>query len=208
MSNIKSQIPNSRFQQGFTRIVICPRRTAAGFTLIELIVSISLFIVVSLISIGGLLAIVEANRKSQSFKTVVNNLSFGLESLSKTMRVGNTYHCGSGGSINDPQNCPGGDSFIAYERSGGTPGDSSDQIVYRLNSNTIERSTDGGGTYLSVTSSEVEVTDFSVYVFGSAPSDGLQPRVLIIIRGNVDLGKNARTEFNIQTNISQRDLDT
>jgi prepilin-type N-terminal cleavage/methylation domain-containing protein len=188
----------------------------SGFTLVELMVAISLFTVVSLISVGALLTVVDANRRAQSLKSAVNNLTFGLEGLAKNMRVGNTYHCNIGPAIpfgfDTPRDCSGGavpeGNLIAFESSNGDPFDSSDQVIYRLNVTTLERSTDGGSLFLPVTSSEVEVTDFDVYVFGSEVGDFLHSRTLIILRGFVDLGNNARTDFNIQTTISQRGLDT
>ncbi len=190
------------------------RDSIHGFTVIEMIVSLSLFIVVSLIGVGSLLTIIEANRRAQSLKSVVNNLSFGLESLSKTMRVGSTYHCNTGPSVpagfDSARNCssaPGGD-LIAFEASAGNPSSSADQIIYRLNGTKIERSINGGTSFFPVTSSEVNVTSLNFYVFGANSGDGLHPRVIIIMRGNVDLGKNARTDFNIQTSVSQRGLDT
>jgi prepilin-type N-terminal cleavage/methylation domain-containing protein len=191
------------------RIKVVPN-LMCGFTLIELMVSIALFTVVSLIGVGALLTVIDANRKSQSLKSVVNNLTFGLESLSKNMRVGTTYHCDTMPAIppyDSPQDCAAGGDIIAYEKSGGDPLDFSDQTVYRLNGTKIERSSNGGLTFQSVTSDAVEVTNFKVFVFGSGVIDGLHPRVVIVMRGNVNFGKNAKTEFDLQTSISQRELD-
>lgn len=67
-----------------------------GFTLVEMMVSISLFMLVSIVAIGALLRIVDANKKAQSLKTTMNNINFIMESLSREMRVGTTYLCTAG----------------------------------------------------------------------------------------------------------------
>ncbi len=64
-----------------------------GFTLIEMIVSLALFTVVAVIAIGAFLKITDSNKKSQTLKTSINNLSFALESMSREMRVGSSYYC-------------------------------------------------------------------------------------------------------------------
>ena len=58
-----------------------------GFTLIEMIMSVAVFTVVALIAAGALLAIADANRKAQAFKSVVNNLNFALESVARNLRT-------------------------------------------------------------------------------------------------------------------------
>lgn len=62
-----------------------------GFTLVEMIVSMAIFIVVALIAVGALLKVMDANRKSLNLKTAINNLNFALESMSREMRVGGEY---------------------------------------------------------------------------------------------------------------------
>src|SRR3990167_9012172 len=84
-----------------------------GFTLIELMVAISIFIVVMTISMGSILNVFDANRKSRSLKTVLNNLNLAVESMSKEMRFGKNYHCGSG-TLPVPQKYPGGGTLIRF----------------------------------------------------------------------------------------------
>ena len=56
-----------------------------GFTLIELMVSVTIFIIVMVIALGSLLSISEAERKAEQLKTVMNNLNFGLESMARAI---------------------------------------------------------------------------------------------------------------------------
>jgi len=94
-----------------------------GFTLVEMMVSVSIFAIVAVVAVGALLKIVDANEKAQSLETSINNLNFVLDSITREMRVGTTYHCSSGkmtsGNIS-PAGCPAGYSgqwTIAFKSS-------------------------------------------------------------------------------------------
>ena len=84
----------------------------SGFTLLEMFCPPSLFfIVVMLIAVGSLLSIIDASRKAQAQKEVLNNLNFAIEGLARTARVGSTYHCVSASGadqypIHEPEDCP------------------------------------------------------------------------------------------------------
>lgn len=70
-----------------------------GFTLIEIIVSLSIFTIVAVIAVGALLKVVDANKKSQTLKTSINNINFVLDTMSREIRTGNNYYCQSGSSF-------------------------------------------------------------------------------------------------------------
>ena len=52
-----------------------------GFTLIELMTAVSIFVVVMTISMGAILNIFDANRKARTLKTVLNNLNLVVERI-------------------------------------------------------------------------------------------------------------------------------
>ena len=78
------------------------KKIAGGFTLVEMIVSVAIFTIVAFVAVGALLKVIDANKKSQSLKTSINNLNFALESLSREMRVGSNYTCISVSSVTVP----------------------------------------------------------------------------------------------------------
>jgi type II secretory pathway pseudopilin PulG len=173
-----------------------------GFTLIELIVSMSLFMLVMTMSMGSIIGVFDVNRKSQAMKTVMSNLNLAIESMAREMRFGDNYHCGSSGTITAPQNCPNGGDFVSFLSS------DDEQIIYRLEGGVIEKSSDGGGSYAALTGSEVDIEDLSFYVLGAgAQSPSLQPKVLIKVSGVAGPNEKSRTEFTLQTLVSQRVLD-
>jgi len=67
-----------------------------GFTLVELIIAVTLFTVIASFSIGAVLSIFDAHRRAQSTKTVVDNLN-----LSITFNNTRIIYRWNGG-INDP----------------------------------------------------------------------------------------------------------
>ncbi len=73
----------------------------AGFTLIEMIVSLGVFAVVSTITVGALLTLVAANQRFQYEQGIMSNLSFAVDSMAREMRMGFNYFCASAASVSD-----------------------------------------------------------------------------------------------------------
>ncbi len=196
-----------------------------GFTLIELLVSVAIFTVVMVIALGSLLSMVESDRKAQTLKTITNNLNFTVDSISRGLRTGYTYHCDSVGSLTTPRDCSNGASYIVYHSAEGTAGLGDSPITNAyvaycrgsgtscdVNGVSILRSysTDGGSswsTWASITAPEVVVTALTFYVVGSASGDTLQPRVTILLRGYVQVTAALRSNFDLQTTVTQRIYD-
>lgn len=166
-----------------------------GFTLIELITSIALFTIIVTLSMGSLLNIFDANRKSRSLKTVINNLNLAMESMSREMRYGRNYHCGSG-DVSVPQNCSSGGDLLSFLSSENT------QITYRFNNSSLEKRV-GSGSYTPVTAPEIVIDDLKFFALGAGQADSVQPKVLIKIKSHAGTGK-SRSDLTIQTLVSQR----
>lgn len=189
------------------------RAGARAFTLIEMMVAVSIFSIVMLISTGAIFSIVEANKKAHSVKSVMTNLNFALESMSRDMRVGSGYSCG--GDAGSGMNCPaGGDSFSFYANrdvNGNGVVNQYDSITYAKVGSSIGREIlvdeGAGGVNVSspITASEIKVTNLTFYVTGSE-GGGAQPKVLVVIQGYSGTST-TRSDFNIQTTISQRAND-
>ncbi len=64
-----------------------------GFTLIEMIVSLGVFSVVVLAAVGALLILVATSRQLQGEQSVMTNLSFALDSMTREIRTGTHYYC-------------------------------------------------------------------------------------------------------------------
>ena len=180
------------------------KRNTAGFTLVELLVSVSLFAVVMMISVGTLLSLVDANRQSQSLKSVTNNLNFALDTMTRTLRTGLDFSCGADTAVR--QDCPNGDTKITFLD------DRRCLITYEFVDSHIERSiAEGGGSSCQATDNpqrltapEVVIEEAQFYVTGSALGDGLQPTVTIVVKGRAGANTDSESVFNIQTTVTQR----
>jgi prepilin-type N-terminal cleavage/methylation domain-containing protein len=191
------------------------RHPVRAFTLIEMMVAVSIFAIVMLVGTGALLSLVEANSRAQAINSVINNLNAAVEDMSRTLRVGSVYHCETSSTpppattLATAKDCAsGGGLLLAFESSTGDTNDVNDQVVYRLNGTQLERSLASGanGTFVSMTAPEVTIEEMSFYVIGAARGDGIQPRVLMHIKGSAKV-PGGTTTFNVQASVVQRLLD-
>jgi len=157
-----------------------------GFTLIELMTAIAIFTIVMTISMGSILNVFDANRKSRSLKTVLNNLNLVVESMSREMRYGKDYR-------------PSGNTAITFLSSDGV------DISYSFNNNSIEKKV-GNGPYIAMTAPEIIIDDMVFYTRGEAQGDAFQPKVIMKIKSHAGSGR-SRSDFTLQTMVSQRVLD-
>lgn len=164
----------------------------SGFTLVETLVSISVFMVVMTVAAGSLLSIIDGNGKAQSIKSAVNNLNFAIESMAKEIRMGSGYGC-AGTCTSGVDNI----SFTSYRDSNNSG--SNDSVVYKLNGSLIERCVDGD-TCQQMTAEEVKIESLKFYIVGTEPA-----RILVAISGTAGGTKvKLQTTFNLQTTVSQR----
>lgn len=177
-----------------------------GFSLIELMVAVALFAVVMTLSVGTLLTLIDANRKAQSLKSVMNNLNFSLDSVTRTVRTGYSYYCD-----NDVSTMPQG---VADCANGGTGitliSDNGYRVGYRFTDSQVERRIIDGDDdtgWIALTAPEVVVDDMRFYVTGTTVGDNTQPTVTISVRGYAGPQLSAESTFNVQTTVTQRRLD-
>lgn len=174
-----------------------------GFTLIELMTSVSVFLIVMTISMGAILGIFNANDKVGTLKITMDNLNLAVETMSREIRFGTRYNCGLVEPITTPTNCVlGSEVGLSFRANDGK------QISYRRGASNIVKSIDGGPE-ISVTAPEVNIQNLTFYVSGASgpPGDTLQPRVIIIIKGEAGTKASSQSGFTLQTEVSQRLLD-
>ncbi len=147
--------------------------------------------------IGSLLSMIDVNRRAQSLKVVINNVNLAVESMSREIRTGYDYNCGSlaGGD------CNSGDTSLYFTSSGG------ENIVYRFNNDSIEKSIDGSA-FISIVASDITVTDLTFYVLGTDAGDDLQPRTAMVVNAHTGTITSESVDFGLYTTISQRKLDS
>lgn len=185
-----------------------------GFTLIEVLVSVALFSVVMVIALGALLAISVSDRKAESLKSVINNLNFAVDGMSRAVRTGSNWGCDASHTLNPTAgtDCSTtGANEIIFTSAPTVSNPSGVVTYYRLESATddpggasaaaalcnqtspnigcIVKSTDStngtNGTWLPITSPEVVIQDCSTA--GGCSGSG-QPSYLFYMLGSVPGG--------------------
>lgn len=187
-----------------------------GFSLIEMMVAVSIFSIVMMIGVGALLSLVEANKRAQAINSVMSNLNAATESITRAIRVGTMYHCRTSSTppaaavLSTSQDCASGNGrLLAFESSTGSSSDIDDQVVYRINGTQLERSLDAGATWVALTAPEVIIDSFEIFVVGSTSlggGDTIQPRVVMRIKGSAPV-PGGTTSFSVQAGTTQRLLD-
>jgi prepilin-type N-terminal cleavage/methylation domain-containing protein len=196
-----------------------------GFTLLEMLVAVTLFTIITTMSIGSLVTVFDANRKTQSLRTVMENLNFTMEGMSREIKFGTEYYCRDSSEIQTLASISSMET--ARSTAGAGAGDCSDKNAIAFKSQTghylrytfdsangsglIEQSIDGA-PFTSITAPEIDITRLAFFVLGSSsePTDKFQPRTTISISGHTGLpgsNTNIDSSFNIQTTVSQRALD-
>lgn len=187
-----------------------------GFTLVEMMVSVSIFSIVVMIALGAILTILDANRKARTLTEVMNNLNFSVEMITRSLKTGV-----------EPDLFISGDQEILFVNSivlDETTGFQREVTRYRLHLDNSDSdnpigeiqqcvsATEGPSCsvneWVAITSELVDIDRFDVTgtVWGDE-IDLIQPRVQIVIAGTVKVSESISSEFSLQTTVSQRRLN-
>jgi len=211
---------------GYTRLVdfsdaILSRAKGAspkfttGYTIIETMISVSLFLVVVTSGMGALLNANLLYNKSQNMRSILDNLNFIMEDMSRNIRTGYGIRCLNGvgddpANISIPKSCSSGYA-IAFESALGIVGNDLDQWVYFISGpGKFYKSDAGISNFIQLTPQEVDIDLFNGFsVLGAesvASGNQQQPLVTIRLVGKI-VFKNVITPFSLQTSVSQRLID-
>jgi prepilin-type N-terminal cleavage/methylation domain-containing protein len=187
-----------------------------GFTLVELMVSMTIFTILITVGIGAVLNATSQYYIAANMRSIMDNLNFVMEDMSRNIRTATAVHCGGspgshiGGSDFIPASCattPSGKLVVATI--------SGENITYAITPSSFEASPNrifktvgDAGPEQAITPAEITV-DFMKSGFtvrGAEPGDGIQPDVTIRLAGTVRY-KNIDSPFAIQNSITLRPLD-
>ena len=201
------------------------KHNTTGFSLIEVLVSLSLFTIVVTISVGSMVVLLDGNAKAREKKELLTQLSFMLDTMTRDIRTGYNYRCTNSSSNSDLRldnnlvdglDCLSGGSALAFTESGGSLttelGADTARVAYRLDTdlNRIERGVWNSGSidWAPVTPVEINIEQLTFYVTDTARgTDYKPPAVTIVIAGNLPSDVGDDNEFAIQTTVVQRLLD-
>ena len=154
------------------------------------LVAVGLFALVMTLASGAYIMMIGFTRQAQGTAIGIDNLSFALETMTRTIRTGTHYN----GGVDCPSGCT---SFSVINSNGMT-------IQYALS----------GGT---ITQNNIPLTDPSVtispngllfYISGTTPGDAYQPHVTITVSGTVANGAGKPPQyFAVETGATMRSID-
>lgn len=190
------------------------KKNIQGFTLIEVMVSVSIFTVIITTGIGALLNVTQSYNVAREKKAVADNLNFMMEGVTRELRLGSMYESGatnSGSDSFDPNPQNGKDDSIGFRVARGD--DIRGQyMIYRLEDGVVRRYRYDTSNNLiaidslnDVNSVVIDEIDFTVVGTTSGSSDGQQPLVWIRIKAYP--ATDDSVELSLQTLVSQRVLD-
>jgi len=162
-----------------------------GFTMIELLVAMTLFVVLMAIAAGSFVRVMRTQRAIVALMAVNDNASLTLEQMAREMRTG--YHFEK---ISDNEL-----QFVsAYNI----------RSSYRLNGAAIERCEKDAfdaQTCETITADNVKVTNFNFELLGADYGDGYPPRITLAISVTGTNNYLSGISTHIQTTVSSRILD-
>jgi prepilin-type N-terminal cleavage/methylation domain-containing protein len=164
-----------------------------AFTLVELMVAISVFSVAVTLATGAFVRAIKTQRILTHLMSVNSNSSLVIEQLAREMRTGYNFSLARA-------NSPDCDDLITFTRSSNGV-----QVSYRwsgVQSHSIEKSTGENGSFVSITASNVSVNRLCFIKNQLLPEDPWRITILATL-GPTDV-QVAKNVFNLQTTISSR----
>lgn len=191
----------------------------SGFTLIEIMVATSIFLIIMLVALGALVSSSNAAKKAQALRSAMDNVNFAMESMTRSLRMGSDYSCvpfgtsvflpasnnadcvnGGGAIIFTPANNPIGShpagsrdtAYVLKSRQGSDP---ETFVLQRCDPSCVD-----------MISPNVNIDKLTFFVKGTDVADTIQPSVYILMKGTV-IVKGIPNSFAIQTMASQRSAE-
>lgn len=189
----------------------------SGFTLIELMVSLTLFIIIVVALIGSLYTVNDASRKVQAMRTIMDNVNFAVETMSRNVKTSQNIKCGT------RINCPikdkvpsntismistlGEPQYIQYSWESDFQGKG--KIVKRTAPYSYDSVNDEYiigelSSPVNITAPEIDIQKMRFFVDGVGAGDQKQPSVIIKFEGVAKVVGSTSVPFAIQTFLSQR----
>ena len=217
--------------------MVMKKRQTAGFTIIEMIVSLAVFAFVITIAVGALLMLVAASRQLQGEQSVMTNLSFALDAMTREIRTGSFYYCDArsskaSGTIFDDntsldtlgdtyQDCSNGNPSaslnklhgLAFKEGGDSISGLNERILYYFDKDEgkIFRRV-GSRPAESIVSSGIFIRDAQFFVTGSKKSSigggGISDQPAVTVFIEAAESNDANAKpYYLQTTVTQRTLD-
>ena len=180
-----------------------------GFTFVELMISISVFLVLLTITLSSLSMVGTLSKEVRNLQRVMENVDFIMDDIQRSARFGTEYSClgeeDEFSNLFDSNDCEEG-VYLSF-----TPFDKNpwERVIYRFNETEkrIEKSIDSGANFFPFSDSTVDIEKASFTVRGSGFRDKKHATIFYIIKASVPGGKGEPIIFSLQGTVSKRSTD-
>lgn len=164
-------------------------RFSTGFTMVELLVSMSVFLVLVSVSSGIFIKSLKTQKATISFIAANSNASLAIEQIAREVRTSSGFS-GGGSSI----------TFVNAKN---------ETVTYRWNNSVgvmaLERSADGIN-FKRITADNVSLENLNFLIFNGSPSDPYPWRITIVFKVAPKNKLIEGASVNLQTTVSSRVL--
>lgn len=198
-------------------------RAKKGFTLIEMLVTVSLFLIIITIAVGGFTNAIRTQRQVSSIISAESNVSITLEEMAREIRTGYLFCNGIGNETPTAGTNPNGayaDCGCVLSSAPAPAGSwtctgldfydaESEHVVYARTANGSLTETVNSSTAQSLTGDTVNVKYLEFELYGQVEGDHWPPRVTIAI-GIAPSSTDPAVQgdvVNLETTVSARSID-
>ncbi|MBI2577608.1 MAG: prepilin-type N-terminal cleavage/methylation domain-containing protein [Candidatus Wildermuthbacteria bacterium] len=179
------------------------RRKEKGFTIVEIVVAVSVFSILVMIVFGLIVAAIREQRRHYASQDAFGQLGYALEYMSRTLRMGQkdlTGVCIGAKENYELTHVDKGVKFINFEGE-------CHEFFWDTASGRLKEVRAGEVGF--ITSDTIDVLNFTVKLQNQSQSaDSKQPFVTLLVKVKGKGGEvEERFEATIQTSLSQRNLD-
>ncbi|HVW71864.1 MAG TPA: type II secretion system protein [Candidatus Paceibacterota bacterium] len=177
------------------------RRAPRGYTLIELMVSMTIFALVMVAATAAYLSFIAYNRQAQATASVMNSISYSIDSMAREIRSGTNYSLPGSNVIKftNADNC-----IVTYQL------DSTQSAITRE----VDQNSAGTCPSGELVTTASAITDAPIVhvsflrIFLKGTGAGYQPIVIMSINGYAEIPNTGKTPvqvpFQIETTATQR----
>jgi prepilin-type N-terminal cleavage/methylation domain-containing protein len=180
-----------------------------GYTLIELLVAISIFSLVVAGVTGFFVSALRAQRKALASREIIDSASYVLNYMADALRMAKKNNIEIRGITKNCSGIPNNEvNYIITYRGQGIKFrnykiNECQEFFLESASARLKKWREGIENYL--TPDDLEIRNLRFFLSGDNPGDTLQPRVTILLE--IQKRNQPETIISAQTTISQRDLD-
>ncbi len=163
-----------------------------GFTLVESLVAITVFLAVVTITGGIYIGLVRQERRLYAFLKTENSIRFALDYMGRDIRMAKSYD-----EFEGTNTFPNGGTSLSFVDYNGQ------STSYEFREKGIFISRGAGGNSLSLLADTIEVNYLKFYITNNTPGDK-QPAVTIALEAT---DKNTGFKYSLETAVTPRNLN-